>query len=72
MNKENIIIIWLTIQLTLASFMWLRAEKKAAYLAGRQAIYDNSHTETDGTDKDYKWIENVPTDKKGLDKSKKG
>jgi len=65
-NKEDIVIIWLSIQISLLSFLLVRAEKRASYLEGQQQgqTVTINEPDTDGTYPGYHWTENVPTDKK--------
>ena len=35
-KREDIIIVYLTLSLWLVQYFWMQAEKKAAYLAGKQ------------------------------------
>lgn len=40
MTKQDIVIIWLSLQITFMSVMWLKAEKQLSYLQGQQHIFD--------------------------------
>ena len=39
MKKEDVIIAWLTLCLTVCQIQWMRAEKRAAYLQGQMDLY---------------------------------
>lgn len=49
MNKQDWVIIWLSIQLGLASLGWLKAEKLASFLEGQQKVYADLSAYEDGT-----------------------
>lgn len=37
---KDIVIVWLSIQIAIMSFFWMKAEKKVSYLQGQQQVYD--------------------------------
>lgn len=48
MQKADWVIIWISIQLSIASFFWMKAEKRVSYYEGQQAIWDAQSVAEDG------------------------
>ncbi len=40
MDNKNLVIIWLSLQIAVISWFWMKAEKKVSYLEGQQHIFD--------------------------------
>ena len=50
MNRDTVVIVYLSISLAVVQFFWLKAEKRAAYLDGRQSVFnDMAASAEDGT-----------------------
>ena len=40
MTRHDLIVIWLSLQISILSWFWMKAEKRVSYLEGQQAIWD--------------------------------
>jgi len=49
-SPKTIVIVYLSIALGVCQYLWIKAEKKAAYLEGRQSVYNEFAADgTEGT-----------------------
>jgi hypothetical protein len=48
MNKQDFIIVYISLVLTITQFYWMRAEKRAAWLEGHQAAFTELSNQEDG------------------------
>lgn len=48
MNKTDVVLIWLSLQLAACSFFWMKAEKKLSYLEGQRQIWAWASEAEDG------------------------
>lgn len=46
MSKEDVVMIYLTLVLWITTGLWIKAEKRAAYLEGQQAVYQSTAGES--------------------------
>ncbi len=48
MTKENLVIIWLSIQIAVMSWLWMQAEKKVSYYEGQHDLQTWASEAQDG------------------------
>lgn len=49
LSRDTAVILWLSLNLLVIQFFWMKAEKQSSYLAGRASVFEELSSREDGT-----------------------